>query len=379
MDVCRGRPRNPAWRYHHTVVTWVFASACLAVTQTDVDRAAPESPAINDTPDVRLATMPGFADDATFLASSISRVAELLQQAGEATDGARKIRFILAAANMILAEQLEPPCSRKFLQLNKAKPGDNALVAASALDRADTLLAEAETLLRTEQEDSTDENPPPTDQAKELSRIVATLKAFAQAQRAYLVIETDNDPARTARLAASGLSIMLEDDNPQISAAAEFWQACLRSMEPDPTPALDILDRATADLPADAPRFGFFSRLLRCRLVAARGGPAAALALLMQVEERTDEWFKADTDRAEAIRACAWHRYKILQDWHDHLDSTSHTDERAWCRSRMATLREELLSAASGETVLRLNQAIPVIAQPPDLNATPPDETPAPH
>jgi hypothetical protein len=321
-----------------------------------------------------LATLPGFAADAAFLASVASRVAELQQQAGEASDAARKTGFILAAANLILAEQLEPPSSRKFLQLGKPQQGDDTL----ALDRADALLAEAETILRTEQEDSTDEDPPPTDQAKDLSRIVVSLKAFAQALRAYLVTEADGDPSRAARRAASGLSVIVEDDNPQIAASAVFWQACLRAMEPDPTPALDILDRAIVDLPNDAPRFGFFSRLLRCRLVAARGGPAAALALLMQVEERADDWFKADPDRADALRSCVWLRLRVLQDWHDRLDSTSHADERAWCRSRIDTLRAERFSEASGVTVLRLNQAIPIIARPPGPVATPPDGTPAP-
>jgi hypothetical protein len=170
----------------------------------------------------------------------------------------------------------------------------------------------------------------------------------------------------------------MEDDNPQIAAAAEFWQACLRAMEPDTTPALDILDRAIVDLSTDAPRFGFFSRLLRCRLVAARGGPAAALALLMQVEERANGWFKTELDRASAMRSCAWIRLRILQDWHDRLDATSQDDERAWCRSRIDTLRTERFSNASGATLLRLNQAIPIIARPSGPNATPPEGTPPP-
>jgi len=374
MDVHRGLLANPAWWCNLTVVTWAFASACLAVTQTD----APGIPAQNDQPQVHLATLPGFSDDAAFLASVTSRVAELQQQAGEEVDAARRSGFILAAANLILAEQLEPPCSRKFLQLDKPQHGDAALVAAHALDLADALLVEAETFLLTEKKDSTDEDTPPTDQAKDLNRIVVTLKAFAQALRAYLAIEADGDPSRAARRAASGLSIILEDDNPQIAAAAAFWQACLRAMEPDPTPSLDILDRAIVDLPTDAPRFSFFSRLLRCRLVAARGGPAAALALLMQVEERANDWFKADPDRAEAMRSCSWLRLRILQDWHDRLDATSHADERAWCMSRIDTLRAERFSDASSATLLRLTQAIPIIARPPGPIATPPDGTPAP-
>jgi hypothetical protein len=373
-----GQLANPARWCKLTVVTWAFASACLAVTQTDADPADPENPAKNGSLEVHLATLPGFADDAAFLASVTSRVAELQQQAGEATDKVRKTGFLLAAANLILAEQLEPPSSRKFLQLDKPQLGDDALVAARALDRADALLFEAETFLRAEQKGSTDENPPPTDQAKDLSRIMDTLKAFAQALRAYLVTEADGDSSRAARRAASGLSVIVEDDDPQIAAAAAFWQACLRAMDPDPTPALDILDRAIVDLPADAPRFGFFSRLLRCRLVAARGGPAAALALLMQVEERANGWFKAEPDRASAMRSCAWIRLRILQAWHDRLDAKSQDDDRTWCKSRIDTLRNERFSNASGATLLRLNQAIPIIARPPGPNATPPEGTPPP-
>lgn len=388
-----------------TVFTWSIASACPAVTQTDapgrpphdnelVQEAVPAS--------VRLPPLPGFADDAGFLASVTSRVDELRQQAGDALNAARKAGFLLAAANLILAEQLEPACSRKFLFMRESifapdqpPQGDDALAAASALDRADTLLAEAEILLRTEQERSTDEDPPLVQESmptpalvKELNRSVITLKAFAQALRVYLVDlpgpaldaqgEMDTDPSRIARRAASNLSVILEDDNPRIAAAAAFWQACLRAMEPDPAPAFDMLDRAIVDLPTDAPRFGFYSRLLRCRLVAGRGGTAAALALLMQIEERIGDWFKADSDRADAIRSCAWLRLQTLQDWHDRLDPTSQADERTWCKSRIESLRTERFSESSGATVLRLNQAIPLIARPPEPEATPPDGSPAP-
>jgi len=325
-----------------------------------------------------LAPLPGFADDTAFLASVTSRVAGLQQQAGETPDAARKIGFLLTAANLILAEQLEPPCSRKVLQLDQPRLGDDALFAATALDRANALLIEAETLLRTEQEHSPDENPPPSNQIKELSRNVVTLKAFEQALRAFLVIAADVDPSRAARRAASGLSVIVEDGNPRIAAAAAFWQACLRAMEPDPTPALDILDRAIVDLPTEAPRYGFFSRLLRCRLVAARGGSAAALALLMLVEERAGDWFKVDPDRAEAMRSCAWLRLRILQDWHDRLDATSQAEERDWCRSRIDTLLSEQFSDASGATIMRLNQAIPIIARPPAPTTTQPDGSPTP-
>lgn len=368
-----------------TVVTWGVASACPAVTSTDAITQTPPA----GVPFLRLATPPGFADDDGFFASTSSRVAELQQQAAEASDVAHKASLLLAAANLILAEQLEPASTRKFmfgrasiLAPHQVQEADEGRAAAVALDQADALVSEAETLLHAVKAPPTGEDQTSEGQIKELNRIVVTLKAFAQALRVYLVDlsglppaaqrEVDVASSRAARRAASTLSVMLEDDDPQIAAAAAFWQACLRAMESDPTPALDILDRAIVDLPADAPRFGFYSRMLRCRLVAARGSPAAALALLMQVEERVDNWFKADSDRTDAIRSCAWLRLQILEDWHNRLDPTSHAEERAWCQSRIESLRTERFSESSGATILRLNQAIPIIARPLDPAATPP-------
>jgi hypothetical protein len=358
------------------VISWAFAFASSASSQTGDagDDAPPER-----TLSIRLASPPGFADDGAFVESVAGRVAELQHQAAEAENAARKAGFLSTAANLILAEQLEPACTRKFFDLDPLQERGGAPVSGPALDQADALIADAETLLRRLQEENNDgENHPLTDQGKGLSRELVTLKAFAQALRAFLMKEADVDSARAARRAASGLSVILEDDNPQIAAAAAFWQACLRAMEPDPTPALELLDSAMVDPPPDAPRYGFLSRLLRCRQLAARGGPAVALALLMQVEERADGWFKTESDRADATRACAYLRLRILHDWHDRLDPTSQADERTWCRSQADTLRAERFSEASGATVLRLNQAIPIIARPPGPIATPPDGTPAP-
>ena len=337
---------------------------------------APRDPA----PEIRLSALTGFADDRAFLESVTSRIAEFQQQAADADDPQRKAAFLLAAANLILAEQLEPACTRRFFQLDPRPQKDDALAVAPALAGSDVLIAEAEASLRPPAEhDAADEDAPTIDRRDhELHRTVETLKAFAQAIRAYLTAEADADPARTARRAASGLSVLLEDDNPQVAAAAAFWQACLRATDPDPTPALAVLDPAVIDPPPGSLRFGFFSRLLRCRVLAARGGSAAALALLLQVEERANDWFKAEAERADAVRACAWLRLRILQDWHDRLDATSQIDERTWCSSQMETLRAQRFSDARSPTVMRLSQAIPIIAQPPGPIAPTPDGTPAP-
>jgi hypothetical protein len=358
----------------------MFAWSRPALTQTDAGPRAHGDLIADRTPEVRLSALPGFADDGALIESVTSRVTELQQQAADADDPQRKAGFLLAAANLILAEQLEPACTRRFFQLDPPPQKDDALAVAPALARSDVLIAEAEASLPPAAEhDAPDEDARTIDRrGDELHRTVETLKAFAQALRAYLTAEADADPARTARRAASGLSVLLEDDNPQVAAAAAFWQACLRATDPDPTPALAVLDPAVIDPPPGSLRFGFFSRLLRCRVLAARGGSAAALALLLQVEERANDWFKADAERADAVRACAWLRLRILQDWHDRLDSTSQVDERTWCSSQMETLRAQRFSDARSSALMRLSQAIPIIARPPDAIAPTPDGTPAP-
>lgn len=366
----------------------IFAWSRPALTQPALSPegtdAGPRAPGGDLPPDhsseVRLGALPGFADDGAFMESVASRVTEFQQQAADSDDPQRKAGFLLAAANLILAEQLEPACTRRFFQLDPPPQKDDPLAVAPALARSEVLIAEAEASLRPPAEhDAADEDAPTTEpRGHELHRTVETLKAFAQALRAYLTAEADADPARTARRAASGLSVLLEDDNPQVAAAAAFWQACLRAADPDPTPALAVLDPAVIDPPPDSLRFGFFSRLLRCRVLAAGGGSAAALALLLQVEERANDWFKAEAERADAVRACAWLRLRILQDWHDRLDSSAQVDERTWCSSQMETLRAQRFSNARSATLMRLSQAIPIIARPPGPIARTPDGTPAP-
>jgi hypothetical protein len=121
--------------------------------------------------------------------------------------------------------------------------------------------------------------------------------------------------------------------------------------------------------------YAFFARLLRCRLIAARGGPATALALLMQIEERCDEWFTGDKEREEAVRAARLVRIQILVDWHDSLDSSGSASERQWCVERIKVLVDEHFGDNNGP-VLRLTPAIPLLAQPPEEKPQSPEKAP---
>jgi hypothetical protein len=292
----------------------------------------------------------------------------LAQVARAAPDPLVSVEYLLAAANVILARELEPACTDRFLQIKRPSEDHSAWKAAMA--RAESLIQDAQAAL------GNVETPGEAEQdvarRRSLDHRAETLSAFAGAIARYLQVSDETDPEHSARRAASDLSPLLEDANPEVAGAAAFWRACLRSLDSDPSAALAALEPVLTDLPPEAPRFAFFSRLLRCRLLARRGGEAAALALLMQAEERVHDWFKAEIDRQSALRTIALVQMQTLRSWHDRLAATQHAEERAWCAKRLTDLAE--LFASDSTTVMRLGKAIPTLWQPsPD---TPPSAGP---
>ncbi len=195
-----------------------------------------------------------------------------------------------------------------------------------------------------------------------------TLRAFATGLRAYLLSGADEDGARDLRRAVSLLAPLLEDRRRSVAAAANLWQACLRSRSSQPARALSTLDPALADPPADSMPHAYFARLLRCRLVASGGGAAAALALLMQMEERCNDWLTSERERDDATRAAQFIRLQVMADWYHQLPETDGNHLRRWCADRITELINERF-AQNGDTVLRLTPVIPIIARPPAEHA----------
>ena len=381
-----GKETAPSWMLREPLVTswagpfWVVVyvltlqGVVAAVAQTepaeDVARAG-TALSLPEPPLLRLAPIAGFDDDVSYRRTIAGRVAELVEAAEHADDAALRANLLLAAANEILAYQIEPACTRTILGIAQDAPGAvlNDPEVNAALDRADELLGRVKSTL---QETPPAEPSAPEDpKLAERIRRASALQAFAQAQRAYLSRTDQPEAARHARRAASDLSVVLEDSDERVAAAAVLWQALLRGREADPTPALSALELALSDPSTKAKPFAFFSCLLRCRLLAARGGSAASLAILLQIEERCGEWFASEADRADARRTCVLLRTHILRGWFERLQPTTQADERQWCAARIQQLVEGYF--AGGGSVLRLSPAIPILAPPPDADLPTPD------
>lgn len=326
-------------------------------------------------PHPRLAPLDRGNDESTRLDIVAAQVATLVDEARKSDDMKDRAEGLLAAANRILSSQIEPLCSDRFLQVSRPDPETAMNAAREALDRAESLIAEARTALQSPALAETPSDAPdrePTDAI--LGQRAGVLEAFASAIRTYLMLEDASEPARQTRAAISRLAPLLEASEPRIAGAAAFWRACLRSLDPDPRAALTGLDLAVANVPPDAPRYGFFCRLLRCRLVAAQRGEPAALALLLQVEERVADWFRNEPERLDAIRTIGLFRMQTLSVWRQRLDPVTQADERAWCAKEIRRIREERFAGGDDETVMRLVESVPM-PHPPAAPPEPPKPT----
>jgi len=321
--------------------------------------AVPDEPAegtVPVMPEVELAPLEGHPDVRSYTQASAEHAAELARQAEQAQDVETRVGLLLRAANVILSNELEPPCTGRLLHI-----GDDQLPVAeeeigAALARAAALLSDAEATMS--RPDGGGEAAP--DRWQPWRDRLEILRAFAEGQGAFLLPADE----REMRRAASRLAVFLEHENPQVTAAAGLWQAVLRSRESDASRALTLLEPALWGVARKSLPFSFYARLLRCRLLADQESYATALALLTQIEEQCDEWFSDDAEREQAVRAAALVEVQVLRSWHDHLTDPTDQRERRWCAERIETLRKQQF--AEGErTVLRLNPAVPTFAAAP--------------
>ena len=301
---------------------------------------------------IRLALADGFADESAYRQAIADEVARLVAQADKANTPGGQVRLRIQAANTILARGLEPACTCKLLGIE-----DSKLVLQPAA--VESWLTQVDELLRVAREACARAPETWEDRARLRAEWrIGQLEGFAAGLRAFLLPAPANNTAW--RSAASALSLLREEDDPRVVAAAGLWQAQLRSVEEDKEPAMASLPLALSD-PDDATMpYAMFSRLLRCRLIAARGQHAVALSLLAQIEERCEDWFDKDAARQDARRAAILVRTRILAAWADALDTPARSKQRQWCLDRRRSLLETHFIPGAC-TVMRLAPAIPML------------------
>lgn len=331
------------------IVAWALAPAVTGASRQDA--ASRQTPATG----ARTPILEPPQDDMVAPEVAAARVDRLRELAERAADVQSRVTLRLACANLILSAQIEPPLTRYLLRI---APADAAGELAPSCDAALQVLNEAEELI-----DSL--TPAEREQAwvDESRHVLRTLRIVADGARALALAEQLSLTARERGEVRAMIAILMEHADEHVKAVATLLDLGLRTPDDDRQRLLRRLPMALEPpLSAQLPH-GFFLRLERCRLVAERGAHATAVAMLLQLEERSHQWF--DDDRQEvAAGTAALVRLQVLEAWNASLDSAGGTEsERQWCQSQADQLRSTLDSSDAGWTVLRLRRVIPLLAE----------------
>lgn len=310
-------------------------------------------------PEVHLAKLEGFDTEPEYLVAKREQSEALAKRAIDEREESVRADFWLACANHILAYEIEPACSRRFHRLDVSDAPVSADVTAALL-RTDTALQRAGELLEIlRSRDTTD--------AAWLARFTRnhrTLVAFARGLGEYLVPASGDDRVAKAREAASALAIPMEDSDKVVALTATLWHAALRARAGDPEAALAVLPMTASDAPKSSQPQAYFARLLRCELLAQRGGYGVALALLAKLDEPVAGWFPQGASRDDAMRTLAWTKLRILMAWHVELSkSDTQKEEADWCAERMQAIIADRLPE-DRRTISRVSPVIPIMVTP---------------
>ena len=319
--------------------------------------AAPDE-ATADAALIRLMPLSEDQTDAVAREELKQEVARLTEQAARAEDPLAGIEQRLQAARLVLARGLEPACSRWLLAIplpalaTNENAWDKAKASVTASDRA--WLKQAPDLLSTVADDIDSLEGVHQEAAGPLSHQRKNLERFARALEASLIIGDDAEAQR--RRAASGLSVLLEENDEETARAAALWYAALRGFEGDREPAQSVLRSPLEPIKRSMSRYDFWGRLHRCRLSANIERPAGTLALIIQMEEYCDDWFPSVPAREAARASLSSLRLEIFEAWLASIPE-SRPRERAYCAARIVELQNALQDAV----MFRLGSAIPAM------------------
>lgn len=352
-------------RFISIIITlWMptFCSVSLGTPTSDIEESPKKNLTLQNLPKVHMPLIEDFDDQKSYRQSITDRLKHLQNRANETKDEELRAKLYLAQANYILAYEVEPACTYQLLQLqNQPELDTPPQQLQAAFDRADQFLHQAKEIII-----KIPEPEPNNDQENQIStrKSLDILLAFAKAQRVYLLQDTENTQSE-ARRAASGLSALVEMDHPKIAAAATFWQSCIRNRETDHKAVLSQLEYALAHVHKSTMPYSFFSRLLRCRILADQVGYPLSLSLLLQMEEHSREWFFDATQFDHVFRSIALTRIQTLRAWHEKLSDKSHTEERQWCLEQIQQILDSRFDADKS-IVVRLWPAIPIVTPIPE-------------
>ncbi|RJP35439.1 MAG: hypothetical protein C4547_09555 [Phycisphaerales bacterium] len=344
------------------LVTCLGAAATARTTGRSRPGQDAEPPTAPATPTISpsLEAANGDVLEADVVGARIRRLAELAEQAADANS---QVTFRLAAANLILRHQIEPALTQFALGI---LPDDATRQMSPLCQAAMDLLSTAGKLL-----DSVGPDVEDGQWVEPARRAWRTLRVVAEGVLALSNSDPSDAAIQRRRSIRSELAILLEHPDDRIKAVATLLDIRLRSPIEDPQGPLRRLPLALDPLLSDPLPHGLFLRLERCRLVAESGAHAAAIAVLVQLEERCHDWFDG-ARREVAARTTALVRIQVLETWAAALASDgAAASEVQWCRAQIDAVRRTHFPPDADAPVLRFRHVIPLLVEVPDPAVTP--------
>lgn len=366
-----------------SIFTMLMISLALAAGETPTEIAAADNDSARPKASMPFAVilsaeaLPLGAENERELAVKVAEKSDSLIAAAQDHEQKDQLRQAfdgyLAAANWILAYQIEPMATRELLQAAQPSDADAALVL---VNRARAQLARAATIWKSIEND---EKQVDSGDRFRLADQLESLQGFANAFWALWRTDYASDSQRDETLAqaAGRLSIAREDDRPHVALAAQLWQAYLYFVRGRSERTIDLLPDAMTE-PDQAVHYEYFSRILRCRaLVRETQGFSSAIALLARLEHSASEWFDEPAARLEAQRVAGLARRQVLNNWAAQFRKSSEPDRAKWCDEAIADIDRKHFSTPESAPLLRLETAAPRITDIPFQSPQPaPQDTP---
>ncbi len=305
----------------------------------------------------------GITDEAaygSYLEDQADKIARRLESQSTLS---RRVELLLALCNWKLARQAEPFASRLLLDI--ASRRDRTRLAQLSRSAVSDIQVARELLKQLEAAPAA---LVPAETMADWERTLSILAPVAKIMAALAEADEQGAPADELKHqwlgAASDLAAALEDPRAEVAAAARLWQAVALRLGGRADRALKVL--APALSPLRAPRYDFFSRLERCRAVAAEEMYVAPIASAIRIGHQCGEWFKDQATTADARRAAALIQIELCHRRVEKLTQEGHVREAADTQRLIAAIRTNQFPTREPPdqrpTVFRLGTVVPLLA-----------------
>ncbi len=164
---------------------------------------------------------------------------------------------------------------------------------------------------------------------------------------------------------ANELAVWMDDDRREIADAAVLWHCALHHEIGNTARALKTLPLPLT--PINGSTTKFYLRVLRCSILSDSGSSSLALALILKMEERLEQWISDEPSRQAALCTLTWFRFRIAQSQLPEGDGLYKGIWQDWLARARATLEDPDAPCQ----LIRLTGAVPLLLSKPEPGSQP--------